>query len=86
MQNAQKIKKLLEFGSTPHNYVIFSPAANASLLEKFLLPFSALKLACEIQNNNHDVLFVFDDALEHFYKENHLFNAMNQPFVNIHFI
>lgn len=82
-QNARKAKKLLEFSSTPHNYVVFSPAPNASQLEKFLLPFSALKFARDLQKSKYDVLLVFDDALEHYYKENHLFNAMNQPFVII---
>ena len=82
-QNARKIKSLLDASKTPHNYTIFSPAPNASLIEKFLLPFSALKFARDLQQElKNDVLFVFDDALEHYYKEIHLFNAMNQAFVN----
>lgn len=75
------MKKSLDLSLNNPNFVIFSPSQNSSLLEKFLLPFSALKFARDMQNADNDVLFVFDDSLEHFYKEYHLFNAMNQPFV-----
>lgn len=63
------------------NFVIFSPEQNASLLEKFLVAFSAAKIAKSFQKDNCDVLFVLDDVIEHFYREHQLFNAMNQPFV-----
>ena len=82
-QNGQKMKKFMENSSISTNFTIFTASVGASLLEKFLLPFSAMKFARDLQDKNNDVLFVFDDAFEHFYKENHLFNAMHQPFVRI---
>jgi len=83
-QNGQKMKKFMENSSINSNFTIFTANTGASLLEKFLLPFSAMKFAKDLQNKNNDVLFVFDDAFEHFYKENHLFTAMHQPFVRIY--
>ena len=80
--SAQKMKKTLDSSTKNQNFVIFSPAPNASVLEKFLLPFSAIKFAKYLENTNNDVLFVLDDGFEHFFKEHHLFNSMNQPFVN----
>lgn len=81
LSNAKKMKKILE---NSHNYVIFSTGPNPSLLEKFLLPFSAIKAAKEMQKQNQDILLVFDDVLEHFYRETQLFTAMNQPFVKLY--
>lgn len=82
ISNAKKMRKFLNDNSVnPENFVIFSPEQNASLLEKFLVVFSAAKIAKTFQKENCDVLFILDDAIEHFYKEHQLFNAMNQPFV-----